>query len=127
MLFDDDGRVWYTGNREPEGGCQFDGHREIWLQELDLEKMQLIGPKYALWDGAVKGACWAEAPHIYKIDGTYYLIIAEGGTGHDHAVTISLGVAELKDGESANDWLHRADEALYRAKDAGRNSTSASA
>ena len=44
----------------------------------------------------------------------------------DHAVTISLGVAELKEGESPNDWLHRADEALYRAKDAGRNSTSAS-
>ncbi len=39
-------------------------------------------------------------------------------------MTISLGVAELKPGESPNDWLHRADEALYRAKDAGRNSTS---
>ena len=35
-------------------------------------------------------------------------------------------LAELKEGESANDWLHRADEALYRAKDAGRNSTSLS-
>jgi diguanylate cyclase (GGDEF)-like protein len=44
----------------------------------------------------------------------------------DHAVTISLGVAELKKGENGNDWLHRADEALYRAKDAGRNSTSIS-
>ena len=44
----------------------------------------------------------------------------------DPAVTISLGVAELKKGEIGNDWLHRADEALYRAKDAGRNSTSVS-
>jgi len=44
----------------------------------------------------------------------------------DQAVTISLGVAEIKKGENGNDWLHRADEALYRAKDAGRNSTSLS-
>jgi diguanylate cyclase (GGDEF)-like protein len=36
-------------------------------------------------------------------------------------VTISLGVAELRSGESSGDWMHRADEALYRAKRAGRN------
>ncbi len=41
----------------------------------------------------------------------------------DQQVTISLGVAELFEDESANDWLHRADEALYRAKRAGRNTT----
>jgi len=44
----------------------------------------------------------------------------------DQTVTISLGVAELRKGEIGNDWLHRADEALYRAKDDGRNSTSLS-
>jgi diguanylate cyclase len=42
---------------------------------------------------------------------------------HDQAVTISLGVAELRSDETENDWLHRADEALYRAKRAGRNAT----
>jgi xylan 1,4-beta-xylosidase len=31
---------------------------------------------------------WAEAPHIYKVNGYYYLLIAEGGTAHHHAVTI---------------------------------------
>lgn len=41
----------------------------------------------------------------------------------DRSVTISLGVAEIKDGEDRNDWLHRADEALYRAKNNGRNTT----
>jgi len=83
---------------------------------------------------------------IYRIGGEEFIVVLEGADLHkgahlaeqlrtlvdanelvpDHAVTISLGVAELKDGESANDWLHRADEALYRAKDAGRNSTSLS-
>lgn len=37
------------------------------------------------------------------------------------AITISGGVAELKEGETAEDWLRRADDALIRAKNAGRN------
>ena len=88
LLFDDDGRAWYVGNRHAFDG-HYDGHCEIWLQELDLEEMQLIGPRTVLWDGAVKGAVYAEGPHLYRIDGRYYLMIAEGGTGHDHAVTIA--------------------------------------
>lgn len=83
---------------------------------------------------------------LYRIGGEEFVVVLEGADLHraahlaeqlrtlvdanelvpDHAVTISLGVAEIKAGESANDWLHRADEALYRAKDAGRNSTSLS-
>ena len=51
--------------------------------------MQLVGEKYALWDGALKGNVHAEAPHLYKINGWYYLMVAEGGTSHDHAVTIA--------------------------------------
>jgi diguanylate cyclase (GGDEF)-like protein len=38
-------------------------------------------------------------------------------------ITISLGIAELESDESALDWLRRADDALYRAKDLGRNQT----
>jgi alpha-N-arabinofuranosidase len=88
LLFDDDGRAWYTGNRTPPVE-EFPQHREIWLQELDLEAMQLTGEIYSLWSGALRGAAWAEAPHLYKIDGMYYLMVAEGGTGYDHAVTIA--------------------------------------
>ncbi|HVJ63128.1 MAG TPA: GGDEF domain-containing protein, partial [Tahibacter sp.] len=36
-------------------------------------------------------------------------------------VTLSLGVAELQPGEPLEDCLRRCDQALYRAKDAGRN------
>lgn len=83
---------------------------------------------------------------LYRIGGEEFVVVLDGQDLHkaahlaeqlrtlvdanelvpDQSVTISLGVAELKEGESANDWLHRADEALYRAKDAGRNSTSLS-
>ncbi len=93
LLFDDDGRAWYTGNRVPPEGESYWGHREIWLQELDLATMTLVGETYSLWDGAVKGNVHAEAPHLYKIDGMYYLMVAEGGTSHDHAVTIARSEA----------------------------------
>lgn len=83
---------------------------------------------------------------LYRIGGEEFVVVLEGAdlrrATHlaeqlrtlvhanelvpDQAVTISLGVAEIRDGEVGNDWLHRADEALYQAKDAGRNSTSVS-
>jgi xylan 1,4-beta-xylosidase len=88
LFFDDDGRVWYTGTRPKENGDYF-GHTEIFLRELDLASMCLVGEERVLWDGAVKGAVWAEAPHIYKVEGRYYLLIAEGGTEHHHAVTVA--------------------------------------
>jgi xylan 1,4-beta-xylosidase len=92
LFFDDDGRVWYVGNRMA-AHSQYRGHTEIWLQELDLGDMRLVGEPRVLWDGALKGAVWAEAPHIYKIQGTYYLMIAEAGTAHHHAVTIARSTA----------------------------------
>jgi diguanylate cyclase (GGDEF)-like protein/hemerythrin-like metal-binding protein len=36
-------------------------------------------------------------------------------------LTVSIGVAEYLSSESAAEWFHRADEALYRAKQSGRN------
>ena len=68
---------------------QYKGHTEIWLRELDINSFHLRGETHVLWDGALKKAIWAESPHIYKINGDYYLMIAEGGTAHDHAVTIA--------------------------------------
>jgi alpha-N-arabinofuranosidase len=90
LFFDEDGRVWYTGTRLAEQG-QYEGHTEIWLQELDLAGMRLVGAPQVLWDGALKGVVWAEAPHIYKFQGYYYLVIAEGGTAHHHAVSVARG------------------------------------
>ncbi len=36
-------------------------------------------------------------------------------------VTVSLGVAQWQEGESLDDVIARADQALYRAKNEGRN------
>lgn len=37
------------------------------------------------------------------------------------SITISLGVAEYRPGEALGEWVKRADQALYRAKEGGRN------
>ena len=88
LYFDDNGRVWYVGNQAPENPS-FDGEGEIWLQELDLNEYSLIGERHLLWRGAC-GGVWAEGPHMYKKDGKYYLIIAEGGTSFNHAVMVAM-------------------------------------
>ncbi len=87
LFFDDNGKVWYTGSHVPPDP-EFDGQAEIWMQELDLNQMQLVGEKYYLTRG-FSGGTWAEGPHIYKHNNYYYLMISEGGTLHNHAVTIS--------------------------------------
>lgn len=88
LFFDDDGRIWFTENRPAFEGF-YEGHSEIYLQELDIETLQLIGEPFFLWDGALKGGIWAESSHIYKKDGFYYLMSAEGGTAHHHSVMIA--------------------------------------
>ncbi|KAM0347387.1 hypothetical protein ACHAPU_004908 [Fusarium lateritium] len=73
LFWDDDGKVY----------CATHG---VTLQELDL-KTGKLGPEMNIWNGT--GGVWPEGPHIYKRDGYYYLMIAEGGTAEDHAITIA--------------------------------------
>ena len=88
IFFDDDGTVWYVGTRSPENP-NFAGEGEIWLQQIDTEKWALVGERYALWRGAC-GGIWVEGPHMYKQDGKYYLMVAEGGTSFNHAVMVAI-------------------------------------
>ena len=88
IFFDDDGRVWYSGNHQPSDPS-FSGETEIWIQELDPKNFQLIGQRFYVWRGAC-GGVWAEGPHIYKNDGNYYLLIAEGGTSFNHSIMVAV-------------------------------------
>ena len=88
IFFDDDGRVWYVGTHSPKEPS-FPGEGEIWLQEIDTGNWELVGERHFLWRGAC-GGIWSEGPHMYKKDGRYYLLIAEGGTSFNHAVMIAV-------------------------------------
>lgn len=89
LFFDDDGTCWYTGTRPAPEGCKYNGNWEIWIQKLDINTGKLLGEPKGIWRGALKNCVWPEGPHIYKINGKYYLIHAEGGTGPEHAVCVA--------------------------------------
>ncbi|KHF39364.1 glycoside hydrolase family 43 protein [Halalkalibacter okhensis] len=59
----------------------------IALQEYSVEQQKLIGPVRNIFKGTELKV--TEAPHLYKRNGYYYLITAEGGTWYTHAVTVA--------------------------------------
>lgn len=92
LFFDEDGKIYYSGT-----------DTGIYIAELSFDiiqnekpgKNQLAititnvkcGEKKYVWNGS--GGNNPEGPHLYKINGMYYLMIAEGGTEYCHMVTIA--------------------------------------
>lgn len=89
LFFDEDGCCYYIGTRPNPEGVRYNGDWEIWVQRLDLSLMKLIGKSPAVWKGALRDVIWPEGPHLYRKGDYYYLMIAEGGTGPNHAITIA--------------------------------------
>ncbi len=87
-LYFEDNKCYYIGQRTKKDAAYF-GDCEIWIQELDLVKQELVGEIHSLWDGAFKNAIWPEAPHLYKRGAYYYLLIAEGGTDFEHSISVA--------------------------------------
>lgn len=92
IFFDDDGRVYITHNDEPQGEPLYQGHRAIWQWEFDLATKKIIkNSRRLLVNGGTdirKKPVWVEGPHLYKINGWYYLLCAEGGTEANHSSVI---------------------------------------
>jgi xylan 1,4-beta-xylosidase len=91
IFFDDDGKCYILSCDGPVGPPKYNGHRTIRIQEFDLNERRSVGEKTVIVDGGTdisKEPIWCEAPHIYKINGTYYLLCAEGGTGWAHTAVI---------------------------------------
>jgi len=94
IFFDDNGQVWYCGTHPAPEGEKYSGNYEIYIQEINPSlltagKNPLTGKSTGIWRGALRDVIWPEGPHIYKINGLYYLLHAEGGTGTDHAVCVA--------------------------------------
>lgn len=91
LFVDDDGKAWIAYNDAPPGPPEYDGHRALWLQQIDLAAMKMAPTRTLLVDKGVHAAdkpVWAEGPHIYKVGRYYYLTAAEGGTADQHSQTI---------------------------------------
>ena len=92
LFHDDDGSSWLLNMIWDfrQGENAFAG---IALQRYDRVSQSLTGPVHNIFKGTRLGV--TEAPHLYKRNGYYYLITAEGGTGYTHAVTVARSASLL--------------------------------
>jgi len=81
LLFDDDGTIYFT-NKIP-------WQEDIGIRQsvIDLESGQRQTDVRKIWSGT--GGSHPEGPHLYKMNGFYYLMVAEGGTGYGHMETVA--------------------------------------
>ncbi len=87
VFHDDDGRKYFVNmewDYRESGEKQFSG---ILITELDTVTLQPVSEPVKIFKGSPRGL--VEGPHIYKKDGYYYLLTAEGGTTYNHAETVA--------------------------------------
>jgi len=86
LFHDTDGRKWFVNMiwDHRKGIHPFGG---ILLQEYSEKEKKLVGPITNIFKGTEIGM--VEGPHLYKRNGYYYLMTAEGGTVLRHAVTMA--------------------------------------
>jgi len=117
LFHDDDGRKYLLNmlwDHRP-GSNRFAG---IVLQEYSATENKLISERINIFKGTPLGL--TEAPHLYKRNGWYYLLTAEGGTGWGHAVAMArsrklTGPYELHPDTYILSARHRPDVELHRA------------
>ena len=91
LFFDDDGTVWYSGSwngEKKDNPRRWFAEDRIYIQQLDIATGKFIGERHIVTSGFTVNSPYTEAPHIYKMFGKYYLVVAEGGTWEKHAVTV---------------------------------------
>jgi alpha-N-arabinofuranosidase len=74
LFFDDDGKIYYS-----RAGTE--GQNGIYQAELDPASLKPKSSFKQIWSYPDE---WNEGPHLYKIKGKYFLLIAAGGTGDRH-------------------------------------------
>jgi len=86
LFHDDDGKK-YLLNMQWDHRAGHNPFSGILLQEYDHHRQTLVGPAHNIFQGTEHGL--VEGPHLYKKDGYYYLLTAEGGTSWDHVETVA--------------------------------------
>lgn len=74
LFFDDNGKAYVISS-------------PFIVYEIDIKTGEFLTEGLKVWNST--GGRYSEAPHIYKKDGFYYLMAAEGGTEEAHSVTIA--------------------------------------
>ena len=115
LFHDDDGQKWLVNMMWDfrKGRSRFAG---IVVQEYDHARQKLIGPMTNILSKPVL----TEGPNLYKRDGWYYLMLAEGGTGWNHGISMArsrsvTGPYELDTQESVLTTRHTPEWPLQKA------------
>lgn len=89
LFFDDDGQAYIMGTGDVWDNGTGVKERGIWLAKYDIENFCMLGGPVTIFNSALRGGASPESPHLYHIGEYYYLMIAEGGTEHYHAVMVA--------------------------------------
>ncbi|RIX50269.1 glycoside hydrolase family 43 protein [Paenibacillus nanensis] len=85
-LYFEDNKTYFMSN-----GTDDLGIGGIVQCQIDIETGRKLTPSRSIWQGT--GGRFLEAPHLYKINGWYYLLAAEGGTEFGHMATYARGAS----------------------------------
>ena len=89
LAWDDAGNCW----------VHFSGLGGIARCRIDPTDGRVLAGPERTWSGT--GLQYPESPHLFQRDGTWYLMIAEGGTQQGHCVSIARGPSPVGPWESA--------------------------
>ncbi|WBB77785.1 glycoside hydrolase family 43 protein [Micromonospora sp. WMMD882] len=80
LAWDDDGNCWLTTSG-------------VKTYRIDPEVGLVLEGPISTWSGT--GGQYPESPHLYRIDGWWYLVVSEGGTHTGHAVSVARSRSPL--------------------------------
>jgi len=90
LFFDENGKSYIVCS-QASPAPKWSGHSVIWMHEFDAENDKASAERVIVVDGGpdtIQHPRWLEGPHIYKVNGWYYLMAAEGGTQSGHKEVI---------------------------------------
>ncbi|MCK9859482.1 family 43 glycosylhydrolase [Paenibacillus sp. ATY16] len=85
LFFDDDGKVYVSAQ------AGFGETSHIIQYEIDILTGEALSEPVVVFEG--DEGPWVEGPHLYKINGLYYMMTASGGTGPMHREIIGRGTS----------------------------------
>lgn len=94
LFFDDDGSAYMLYNTDPDTTPRYHDEKAIAMYRFSVEGDSLVGEKVQLIRTGSRcfaddeDPVWLEGPHMYKINGYYYLMCAQGGTAEGHSEVI---------------------------------------
>lgn len=99
IAWDTDGTVYVTYSGLILEGADMGKHLGIVQVAVDLENHIALEEPRSLWSGT--GGQFPEAPHLYDLNGMWYLMIAEGGTERGHGISMARSTRPVGPFEAA--------------------------